>query len=78
MTSYDNLVFQIQSPDDVLSDAMEFTLKYGKYREMQMKDICLSHAGREYLRWMQSDDGNFNQQIKDRIRTVLTFCASRI
>ena len=78
MTSYDHLVFQIQSPDDVLSDAMELRLKYGKYREMQLKDVCLSHAGREYLRWMQSDDGNFNQQIKDRIRVVLAFCATRI
>ena len=78
MTSYDHLVFQKQNDADALEEAMEFELKYGKFREQRLKSICISHAGREYLTWMQSTDANFNENVKAKIRTVLAFCATRI
>jgi hypothetical protein len=78
MTSYDHLVFQKQNDVDALKDAMELELRYGKFREQKLKDICISYDGRDYMTWMQSDGANFNESIKAKVRTVLAFCSTRV
>ena len=54
---YDDIQFEKddeQSPDELLRDAMETVLKFGKHKGKSMRELVQKRDGRSYLKWLAS------------------------
>ena len=78
MPNYDDIEFENdenQSPEELLRDAMETVLKFGKYKGKSMRELVQKREGRSYLKWLSKADDEDDRwsYTKDKCRIVLEF-----
>ena len=81
MSSYHSLVFEpdaVVTTSDLLSQAMEMTLKYGKFSGKAVKQLVVTPEGRDYLRWMVRPEASFKPAMKEKIQCALSFADERL
>ena len=75
---YDDIQFENdenQSPEELLRDAMETVLKFGKYKGKTMRELVQKREGRSYLKWLSNTDDENDRwsYTKEKCRIVLEF-----
>ena len=81
MSTYHSLVFEpdaVVGEADLLHQAMELVLKYGKYQGKALKELVVTAEGRSYLQWMIRPEASFKESMKEKIRCVLAFAEQRL
>ena len=71
---YADLVFENDqtSPEEVLQEAMEFKLTFGKHKGAALKELLVTKAGRSYLMWILNLS-DAREYIKEYVKTCINY-----
>ncbi len=83
MFKYNNLNFEplvdpTKDYEKTVCDAMETTLKFGRFKGCTLHTMVLSSSGRSYLKWMSSDESTFKDHMKEKVKVVLVFAEKQL
>ena len=71
---YADLVFEddATSPEEVLQEAMEFKLTFGRHKRVALKEMLVTKAGRSYLMWILNLS-DAREYIKEYVKTCINY-----
>ena len=71
---YADLVFEDDdtSPEEVLKEAMEFKLTFGKHNGTALKELLVTKAGRSYLMWILNLS-DARAYVKEYVKTCINY-----
>ena len=77
MSAYQNMEFEMDevesTEEDVLTNAMETVIGFGKHKGKTMCELVRTRDGRSYLTWVTTEECNIREETKAKCRIVLDF-----